>query len=153
MKKYVYSSLIIITSILSYCTSKPKVDFSSSPVSSPEESLEKMQVEDGFEVKLVASEPLINAPIAMEFDAKGRMWVVEMNGFMPDTLGTGDSVPNGKLVILEDKDKDGVADERKVFLDSLVLPRASCLIENGILVAVPSFLWFYEINNDKPEGI
>src|SRR5215213_8709628 len=137
MKKYVYSSLIILSCILSYCSSKSKEDFRSSPVSSPEESLEKMQVEDGFEVKLVASEPLVSAPIAMEFDGQGRMWVVEMNGFMPDTLGTGDSVPNGKIVILEDKDKDGVADGRKVFLDSLVLPRASRLIENGILVAEP----------------
>src|SRR6478735_8957737 len=100
MKKLVYSSLIILTFILFSCTSKAKVDFSSSAVSSPEESLELMQVEDGFEVKLVASEPLISAPVAMEFDSKGRMWVVEMNGFMPDTLGTGDNVPNGKIVIL-----------------------------------------------------
>ena len=150
MKKFLYSSIIIATCFLSYCSTKTKEDFNSSPVSTPKESLDKMRVEDGFEVKLVASEPLVTAPIAMEFDGKGRMWVVEMNGFMPDTLGTGDSVPNGKIVILEDKDKDGVADDRKVFLDSLVLPRAARLFENGILVAQPPFLWFYEINNDKP---
>ncbi|MEP6947823.1 MAG: c-type cytochrome [Ginsengibacter sp.] len=150
MKKYVYSVLIIITCFLSCNTQPHKADFSSSPVTSPEASIAKMQVEEGFEVKLVAAEPLVTAPVALEFDSKGRMWVVEMNGFMPDTSGTGDNIPNGKIVILEDKNKDGVADERKVFLDSLVLPRAICLIENGILVAEPPNLWFYEINNDKP---
>lgn len=151
MKKYSYLCLIIITCVLSFCKSKIKSasDFSTSPALSASESIDKMQVEEGFEVKLVASEPMVSAPIAMQFDAQGRMWVLEMNGFMPDTLGTGDSIPNGKIVILEDKNKDGIADESKVFLDSLVLPRAICLIENGILVAQPPNLWFYEISNNK----
>jgi mono/diheme cytochrome c family protein len=78
------------------------------------------------------------------------MWVIEMTGYMPDTVGTGEDIPNGKIVILEDKNKDGLMDDRKVFLDSLVLPRAICLIENGILVGEPTNLWFYEIKNDKP---
>jgi hypothetical protein len=52
-------------------------------------------------------------------------------------------------VILDDKNKDGVYDDRKVVIDSLVLPRAICLIENGILVAEPTNLWFYEIKNDQ----
>ncbi|WP_232065008.1 DUF7133 domain-containing protein [Rhodocytophaga rosea] len=127
-----------------------KIDFSSSPVLSPQQSMEQMQVEDGFEVKLVASEPLVSSPVALTFDGKGRIWVIEMNGYMPDTIGTGEEVPSGKIVILEDTNKDGVADERKVFLDSLVLPRALCLIEDGILVAEPPRLWYYPINNDKP---
>jgi mono/diheme cytochrome c family protein/glucose/arabinose dehydrogenase len=125
-------------------------DFSKSPFLSAEESLKKMKIEDGFEVKLVASEPLISTPVAFSFDNKGRMWVIEMNGYMPDTIGTGEDVPNGKIVILEDKNNDGVMDDRKVFLDSLVLPRALCLIENGVLIGEPTNLWFYEIKNDKP---
>jgi hypothetical protein len=52
-----------------------------------------MQIEDGFEVKLVASEPLVSAPVAMQFDDKARMWVVEMTGYMPDTIGTGEDIP------------------------------------------------------------
>lgn len=116
---------------------------------SAEASLKKMEVEKGFEVKLAASEPLVSAPVAMTFDDRGRMWVVEMNGFMPDTLGTGEDAPSGKIVILEDTDHDGVADNRKIFLDSLQLPRAICLIENGALVAEPPYLWYYEINGDK----
>jgi len=171
MKKYSYPLLLLLfTCILFYCqtnkpvsspaasaqqadTDKPKsaeVDLNASPVVSPAESIGKMQVEEGFEVQLVAAEPLVTTPVALNFDAQGRMWVVEMEGYMPDTIGTGEDIPNGKIVILEDKNKDGVADDRKVFLNSLVLPRALCLIENGILVAEPPRLWYYEIKDDKP---
>lgn len=117
---------------------------------SAEASLDNMTVEDGFEVKLIASEPLIAAPVALTFDNQSRIWALEMNGFMPDTLGTGEDIPSGKVVILEDKDLDGVMDDRKEFLDSLRLPRALCLIEDGLLVGEPPYLWYYEIKNDKP---
>lgn len=125
------------------------VSLEESPVLGAEAAIKKMQVDPNFEVKLVAAEPLVTTPVAMTFDARGRMWVVEMEGYMPDTMGTGEDKPNGKIIILEDTNKDGVADNRKVFLDSLVLPRALCLVENGLLVGEPTNLWFYEINNDK----
>src|SRR5215203_2379144 len=122
----------------------------SSPVISPEESIGKMHLEEGFAVKLVAAEPLITAPVAMTFDKEGRIWVVQMNDYMPDTAGTGEDKPTGKVVILRDKNGDGLMDEQKIFLDSLVLPRAICLIDDGILVAEPPKLWYYKIENDKP---
>ena len=121
-----------------------------SPVLSPEKSLAVMEVEDGFEVQLVAAEPLISTPTAITFDDKGRIWVLEMEGYMPDTSGKGEDAPNGKIVILEDKNGDGIADNRKVFIDSLVLPRALCLVDDGILVASPPNLWYIEIKNDRP---
>ncbi len=124
--------------------------FDSSPVLSAQEALKKMSVEKGFAVKLVAAEPLVNSPVALTFDEKGRIWVAEMLSYMPDTLGTGENQPTGKVVILSDTNGDGVMDERKVFLDSLVLPRAICLIDNGILVAESPNLWFYKIENDRP---
>lgn len=126
------------------------IDFSQSPVVPAHESISKMRIEDGFDIQLVASEPLISTPVAMSFDAKGRMWVVEMNGYMPDTVGKGEDEPSGKIIILEDKNHDGIADTRKVFLDALVMPRSICLIEDGILVAEPPNLWYYKIKDDKP---
>jgi mono/diheme cytochrome c family protein/glucose/arabinose dehydrogenase len=122
----------------------------SSPVVSPEESINKMHLENGFAIKLVASEPLITAPVAMSFDKDGRIWVLQMNDYMPDTVGTGEDKPTGKVVIISDTNGDGVMDDRKIFLDSLVLPRAICLVEDGILVAEPPKLWYYKIENDKP---
>ncbi|QNF33975.1 c-type cytochrome [Adhaeribacter swui] len=161
--------LVFLTCFLVYChTNKPlqvtgtatpaatpqteteKVDFSTSPVIPAQEAIAKMQLESGFEVKLVASEPLVSTPVAVTFDNKARMWVVEMENYMPDTVGTGEDIPTGKIVILEDTDNDGAANTRQVFLDSLVLPRAICLIENGILVAEPPSLYYYEIKNAKP---
>src|SRR4051794_5134035 len=113
-------------------------------------SFETYKVADGFEIQLAASEPLIEAPVAMDFDDKGRMWIVEMRGFMPNLAGTGDNAPNGRISILEDDDHDGVADRSTTFLDSLVLPRAISLVYSGVLYTTPPFLWFVEINNDKP---
>lgn len=114
----------------------------------PEQSLSHFQLDKGMTVKLVAAEPLISTPVAATFDAKGRLWVVEMIGYMPDTLGTGENKPVGKIIILEDHDHDGVMDERKVFMDSLVMPRAVCLYQGGVLVAEPPNLWFVERNGD-----
>jgi mono/diheme cytochrome c family protein/glucose/arabinose dehydrogenase len=120
-----------------------------SPVLDAKTAIQHMVTEKGLEVQLVASEPLVTVPVAMTFDERGRMWVVEMTGYMPDTVGTGEDIPNGKIVILEDTNKDGIADNRKVFLDSLVLPRAICMVENGLLIAEPPKLWFVEIDHDK----
>lgn len=124
-------------------------EFASSPVLSADESLKHMQVEEGFKVELVAAEPLVVAPVAMAFDELSRIWVVEMTGYMPDTVGTGEELATGKIVILEDTNHDGKADTRKIFLDSLVLPRAICFVENGVLVAEPPRLWFVERDGDK----
>lgn len=125
-------------------------EFSKSPVLSAAESIKKMKLEDGFNIQIVAEEPLLNSPVAMSFDNNGRIWIVEMENYMPDTLGSGEDLPTGKIVILSDKNRDGKMDQRKIFLDSLVLPRAISLFENGILVAESPNLWFYEIVNDKP---
>jgi mono/diheme cytochrome c family protein/glucose/arabinose dehydrogenase len=140
-RRLAFLSLLAISISFSECKTDPL---------SAKASLDHMKVEEGFEVKLVASEPLISAPVAMVFDNKSRIWALEMNGFMPDTIGTGEDKPSGKVVILEDEDKDGVVDNRKVFLDSLRLPRALCLIEDGLLVAEPPKLWYYQIKGDKP---
>lgn len=132
------------------CNPKPTVqDFSVSPVVSAKDAISKMEVEDGFKVELVASEPLLDAPVTMTFDDKGRIWVVEMESFMLDTAGTGEDQPTGKVSILEDKDGDGVYEDKKVFLDSLVLPRAISLFSDGILVAEPPYLWWVSNNNDQ----
>lgn len=124
--------------------------FAESPVLSAKESIRKMKIEKGFKVHIVAEEPLLNTPVAMSFDDKGRIWVVEMENYMPDSLGTGEDQPVGKIVILSDSRGNGKMNQRKIFLDSLILPRALCFVENGILIAESPNLWFYEIENDKP---
>jgi mono/diheme cytochrome c family protein/glucose/arabinose dehydrogenase len=122
--------------------------YANSPIVSAEDAIGLMKVENGFKVQLVAAEPTVNSPVLVSFDEKGRMWVVEMEGYMPDIEGKGEETRSGKIVILEDDDHDGKADKRRVFLDSLVLPRAICFIENGLLVAEPPNLWYVKMEND-----
>lgn len=128
------------------------VSCTNNTVKYPTISFEKYTVADGFEIQLAASEPLIEAPVAMDFDNKGRMWVVEMRGFMPNLAGIGDTVPNGRITILEDRDGDGMADYSNVFIDSLVLPRAIALVYGGLLYAVPPNLWFTKVNSHDEPG-
>lgn len=116
----------------------------------PNVSLEGYKVEEGFELQVLASEPLLRAPVAMDFDDKGRMWVAEMSGFMNDIDGKGEDKPTGAIRILEDLDGDGVMDHSRVFLDSLVMPRALALVYGGLLYAEPPNLYFVDIENDIP---
>ena len=116
----------------------------------PQISLEDYRVEEGFELEMVASEPLLKAPVAIDFDSKGRIWVAEMAGFMLNLEGDGEDLPNGSIKILEDRDGDGIMDHAKTFLDSLVMPRALALVYDGLLYVESPNLWFVEIENDKP---
>jgi mono/diheme cytochrome c family protein/glucose/arabinose dehydrogenase len=122
------------------------------PVLSPEESLKTFVVEPGFHIQLVAAEPLVQSPVAMQFDGDGRMWIVEMTGYMPNPEGKGEREPVGKIAILEDTDGDGRMDKRRVFADKLVMPRALSLVNGGLAVAEPPKLWFYPINKDLTAG-
>ncbi|QMW04304.1 DUF7133 domain-containing protein [Spirosoma foliorum] len=124
--------------------------FRISTYKAPGISLENYTIEDGFQLKLIASESLLKAPVSLDFDDKGRMWVVEMINYMPNLEGIGEDEPTGKISILEDLNKDGVADHAKVFLDKLVLPRGLAHVYGGLLYVDGPKLWFVEIKNDKP---
>ncbi len=112
------------------------------PVLAASESKMHFQVQPGFHIELVAAEPLIQAPVSAAFDERGRLWVVEMRTYMPDTEGTGELAPTNRVVILDDTDHDGVMDRSTVFLDNLVLPRGVAPCYGGALVIEPPNLLF-----------
>lgn len=111
------------------------------PLSAAEE-FKTFKVQPGYKVELFASEPMIECPVAMSWDERGRMYVVEMRGYMHDVEGKGEDQANGVISILEDTDGDGKADKRTVFAEGLVLPRAVCAVNGGALVGEPPNLWF-----------
>src|SRR4051812_32240753 len=80
-----------------------------SPPLSPEQALKSFKIAPGFKIQTVAHEPDVQAPIALQFDPDGRIWVLEMRGFMPNMEGIGEDKPVGRVSILEDTDGDGVA--------------------------------------------
>ena len=112
-----------------------------SPPLTPAESLETFVMPPGYRLELVAAEPMVQDPVWIDFDADGRLWVVEMRGFMPDNEASGERAPIGRIVVLEDRDDDGRADRRTVFLDGLVLPRSVKALDGGVLVVEPPNLW------------
>ena len=117
---------------------KPSGD--SKPLS-PQDALKTFYMPPGYRLELVASEPLIQEPVAIDWDVDGRLWAVEMPGFMANITGSNELDPIGRVVVLEDTDGDGRMDRRTVFADGLVLARSIKILDRGVLVAEPPNVW------------
>ena len=83
-------------------------------------ALNSIRVAPGFKVELVASEPLVKDPIAFDWGADGKLWVVEMGDYPLGIDGKGK--PGGVVRYLEDQNGDGVYDKQTTFLDGLGFP-------------------------------
>ena len=118
-----------------------------SPVLSPAESMKTIVLPPGYRLELVASEPMIQEPVAIDWDPDGRLWVIEMPGYMEDMPATTELQPTGRVSVLEDTNDDGKMDKKTVFLDKLVLPRALKVLERGVLIAEPPNLWLARDTN------
>jgi mono/diheme cytochrome c family protein len=116
---------------------------------SPEESIAKIQLPSGFRVELVASEPMVQEPVAMVWDGNGRLYVAEMNTYMLDASGGGEFEPTSKIKLLEDTDGDGKMDKVSVFADSLLLPRALVAVGDRLFVQETNIqhIWSYKDTN------
>ena len=118
----------------------------------PAQAIQDFRLPEGFVAETAVAEPDIEAPVAMAFDADGAMWVVEMPSYMSNIDGQEEKKPSGRIKICTDKNKDGTYETIRIFLDSLILPRAVCPIYGGVLVANMPNLWFYEIQPDGRPG-
>ena len=125
----------------------PADQIPAAPALTPEEALQAFTLMPGFKLEIAAAEPLVQDPVAMTFGPDGRMWVVEMRGYMPDLDGNGEDAPVGRVVVLTDRDGDGRYDDSQVFVDNLVLPRAITLVGDGVLIGAPPELAFWRDTN------
>ncbi|NUN95916.1 MAG: VCBS repeat-containing protein [Candidatus Omnitrophica bacterium] len=108
-------------------------------------SLLAMHPRPGFEVELVAAEPLVMDPIAFDWGADGSLWVVEMADY-PEGID-GEGKPGGRIRRLIDTDGDGRYDTAHLFLEGLSYPTSAMPWRDGVLVTCSPDL-FYAVDRD-----
>ena len=134
------------------------------PAKSPQESLRAIRTKAEMVVELVASEPLIESPVAIDWDAQGRLWVCEMydypSGLKPPVeVGrkygepirepAGGFTPGGRIKILTDRDGDGCYDQATLFLDGIPFPTGVMPWRKGALIcAAPDLLYAEDTDGD-----
>lgn len=120
---------------------------------SPEESKKLIQVPVGFDLQLFASEPDIINPIAMTWDERGRLWVIETVDY-PNTVLEDRTAGDDRIKICEDTDGDGKADKFTVFADKLNIPTSIVLVNGGAIVSqAPQFLFLKDTNGDDKADV
>src|SRR3989440_3518628 len=147
-------SIIVLSLLANWNFAKESTDKpyagSTQPPLAPGEAQKKFRVPEGFEVRLFAAEPDVANPVAMSFDEKGRLWVVELyeypNGAKPGAKG------RDRVKVYWDTDGDGLADKNIVFCDGLSLATAVLVGNGGIYVGQAPDLYFYPIVSDGPDG-
>lgn len=119
----------------------------------PQESLKMLKLPPGFKATLFASEPDVQNPIGMAWDAKGRMWVAE-NYTYAERSKRFDLGLKDRVIILEDKDWDGVAETRKVFTEDVQMLTSVEVGRGGVwLMCPPQVLFIPDRNGDDiPDG-
>jgi len=91
-------------------------------------------LDTGLEMTTFAENPLLEKPVGMNWDTSGRLWVATSNTYPqvnPDDLGAqmegntakfGPSTGNDRIILLEDTNRDGVADISRIIADKLLIP-------------------------------
>ena len=141
---------------------------------SPEQSRQQLHAADGFRVELVAAEPLVRQPVAMEFDDRGRLWVIQYLQY-PNPEGLQrvqvdrysrtkyDRIPEApprgprgadRITILQDSDGDGRMDAGRDFVNGLNLATGLAFGHGGVYVLQVPYLLFYadRDRDDVPDG-
>ena len=110
----------------------------------PSSALETFELKNGFQLDLVAHEPLVQDPIDMAFDADGHLFVVEMRGYseMRDEA-------RGRIRLLKDTDGDGTFEHATVYADGLKWPTSVTCFDGGIFVIASPDIWYFrDTDND-----
>ncbi|MFN9720236.1 MAG: PVC-type heme-binding CxxCH protein, partial [Planctomycetota bacterium] len=112
------------------------------PPTEPAAALQTFQVIDGFEIQQTAAEPLVTDPVAMSFDADGRMFVVEMRDYSEQ-----DQEALGVVRVLLDTNNDGAFDDSRIFAEGLSWPTAIICANGGVFVGAAPHIYFIRDND------
>jgi hypothetical protein len=145
-----FALAILFLSLNAYAEDRSEITIDPDPLSttfSPEDSLSKIRVPNGFKLELVAAEPMIEEPVCMAWGPNGELYVAEMRSYMQDIDMSGELDSVSRVVKLVDLDGDGRMDQATTYLDNLVLPRAILTLDNKVLIGEPPHLWLCEDTN------
>ncbi len=148
-KKFSRLLPLLLVGIIQVSTTKRAHSQDALPVGalSSAEALEAFRIEPGFCIELVAAEPLVESPVAMAFDERGRLFVAENRGY-PTGPAEGEP-PQGRVALLEDLDGDGRMDRRTTFADELTFPNGILPWKDGLIVTcAPEILYLRDRNGD-----
>ena len=101
------------------------------PNPDPELERRSFKIADGFEISLFAADPMIEKPIEMNWDSRGRLWCATSETYPQLKPG---QVPDDKIFVLEDTTASGIANNSTVFASGLFLPNAVVHADGGIYV-------------------
>jgi len=117
------------------------------PARSPRDSLNSIEVLDGFKVELVAAEPLVMDPVDIGWGPDGRMWIVEYADYPLGLDGQGQ--PGGRVRFLEDTTGDGRYDKSTVFIEPISCPMGIMPWRRGVLItAAPEIFYAEDTDGD-----
>jgi putative membrane-bound dehydrogenase-like protein len=126
--------------ILLFACKSPDKPLSGIP---PEKAISTFELPKGFKIELVAAEPMVADPVAMEVDESGNIYVLEMHGYPLDKSGSG------VVKMLTDTNGDGFPDKSTVFADKLTLPSGILRWKKGVLVVdVPNIIYLEDSTGD-----
>jgi mono/diheme cytochrome c family protein/glucose/arabinose dehydrogenase len=120
---------------------------------SPEETLKTFEIQDGYNLEVVLSEPQIKEPVVAVFDGNGRMFVAEMRTYMQDIDGKNQFDKVSRVSMHEDTNGDGTYDRHTVFIDELNLPRMILPLDDRLVVCETNTLDFYSYRDTDGDGV
>lgn len=109
---------------------------------SPADEQKHFHLPEGFHAELFAAEPDIIKPIAMNFDERGRLWIIESTDYPNNVLSNPQENGNDRLKICEDTKGTGRADKFTIFADKLNIPTGISFARGGVLLCVSPHLLF-----------
>lgn len=123
-----------------------------SPLNAAEQSLngQKFTLPDGFKIELVATAPLVDRPITIDFDDQGRLYVADSSG-SNDPVQKQLEERTHRIVRLQDSDGDGQFDKSVVFADKMMFPEGTLWYDGSLYVAAPPSIW--KLTDTDDDGV
>ncbi|HEY1053287.1 MAG TPA: PVC-type heme-binding CxxCH protein [Prosthecobacter sp.] len=142
-----------VTSVHGPAAAAP-LQFPTTPPTEARDVAKTFHLLDGFQMQLIAAEPLVTDPVAITYDEDGRAYVCEMNDYPYTDKSTHKpsqenptDLPLGKVRLLTDTDNDGLFDKATVFAEGLSWPTGAACWKGGVFVTATPDVWYLKDTN------